>query len=132
MNNENENRNSRNRIELEGNVANISDIQFNKNGKKTLRFDLGQNNNGSTQFVPIILRGNIVDSYNQDIKKGNWIFARGRVSTYQRDVTRDNRVFKDKVIEIIVFEIEDRTNNKLYTADGNVQELTSKNNDMER
>ena len=132
MNNENENRNSRNRIELEGNVANISDIQFNKNGKKTLRFDLGQNNNGSTQFVPIILRGNIVDSYNQDIKKGNWIFARGRVSTYQRDVMRDNRVFKDKVIEIIVFEIEDRTNNKLYTADGNVQELTSKNNDMER
>ena len=59
MNNELERevRNSRNKFELEGNSANISDVSENQNGKKTLRFDLGQNNNGNTQFVPIVLRG---------------------------------------------------------------------------
>lgn len=36
-----ENRNSRNRFELEGNVARISEIYVNKNGKKTMRFDIG-------------------------------------------------------------------------------------------
>ena len=45
-NNEKEMRNSRNSFELEGNVANINDIYTNQNGKKILRFDLAQNNNG--------------------------------------------------------------------------------------
>ena len=55
MNNEVEKelRNSRNSFELEGNVANISDVYVNKNGKQMLRFDLAQNNNGNTQFIPI-------------------------------------------------------------------------------
>ena len=59
MNNEVERevRNSKNTFELEGNVANINDIYENQNGKKSLRFDLAQNNNGSTQFVPIVLKG---------------------------------------------------------------------------
>lgn len=39
-------KNSRNRFELEGNVARINEIYVNKNGKKTLRFDLGNLNYG--------------------------------------------------------------------------------------
>ena len=59
MNNEVERevRNSKNTFELEGNVANINDVYENQNGKKSLRFDLAQNNNGNTQFVPCIKRG---------------------------------------------------------------------------
>ena len=75
MNNEVEKelRNSRNSFELEGNVANISDVYVNKNGKQMLRFDLAQNNNGNTQFVPILLRGELINSYGKEIQKGDWI-----------------------------------------------------------
>ena len=53
MNNEKERevRNSKNSFELEGNVANINNIYTNQNGKKMLRFDLAQNNNGNAQYV---------------------------------------------------------------------------------
>lgn len=135
MNNEVERevRNSRNKFELEGNIANISDVYENQNGKKTLRFDLGQNNNGSTQFVPIVLRGELVNSYKDEMQKGNWISVKGRISTYTKDVERDGKTYKDKVIEILGFEITDRTNNKIYTADGQVNELSTTNEDeMER
>lgn len=133
MNNEREVRNSRNKFELEGNVANISDVYENQNGKKTLRFDLGQNNNGNTQFVPIVLRGEIVNSYKDEIEKGNWISVKGRISTYTKDMERDGKTYKDKVIEILGFEITDRTNNKVYTSDGQVSELSTTNEDeMER
>lgn len=135
MNNEIEKntRNSTNRFELEGNIGNINDVYTNKNGKKILRFDLGQNNNGNTQFVPIVLRGDLVDSYNEDIAKGNWVSVKGRISSYTKDVERDGKTYKDKVVEILGFEITDRTNNKVYSSDGSVHEIKSKEEtEMER
>lgn len=133
MNNEVERevRNSKNSFELEGNVANISDIYTNQNGKKILRFDLAQNNNGNTQFVPIILRGELVNSYGNEIKKGDWISVKGRISTYQKDVEKNGKTYKDKAIDILGFEITDRKENKIYTSDGQVKEI-NKNDEMER
>ena len=127
MNNEVERevRNSKNTFELEGNVANINDIYENQNGKKSLRFDLAQNNNGNTQFVPIVLRGELVNSYGNEMKVGDWISVKGRISTYSKDIERDGKTYKDKAIDILGFEITDRKNNKVYTSDGQVQELTS-------
>lgn len=134
MNNdvEREVRNSKNTFELEGNVANINDVYENQNGKKSLRFDLAQNNNGNTQFVPIVLRGELVNSYGNEIQKGDWISVKGRISTYSKDIERDGKTYKDKAIDILGFEITDRKNNKVYTSDGQVQELASnKENDTE-
>lgn len=127
MNNEVERevRNSKNTFELEGNVANINDVYENQNGKKSLRFDLAQNNNGNTQFVPIVLRGELVNSYGSEIQKGDWISVKGRISTYSKDIERDGKTYKDKTIDILGFEITDRKNNKVYTSDGQVQELSS-------
>lgn len=127
MNNEVERevRNSKNTFELEGNVANINDIYENQNGKKSLRFDLAQNNNGNTQFVPIVLRGELVNSYGNEIQKGDWISVKGRIATYSKDIERDGKTYKDKAIDILGFEITDRKNNKVYTSDGQVQELSS-------
>ena len=127
MNNEveREGRNSKNTFELEGNVANINDVYVNQNGKKSLRFDLAQNNNGDTQFVPIVLRGELVNSYGNEIQKGDWISVKGRIATYSKDIERDGKTYKDKAIDILGFEITDRKNNKVYTSDGQVQELSS-------
>ena len=134
MNNEVERevRNSKNTFELEGNVANINDIYENQNGKKSLRFDLAQNNNGNTQFVPIVLGGELVNTYGSEIQKGDWISVKGRIATYSKDIERDGKTYKDKAIDILGFEITDRKNNKVYTSDGQVQEITSnKENDTE-
>ncbi|HIS11951.1 MAG TPA: single-stranded DNA-binding protein [Candidatus Onthocola stercoravium] len=135
MNNENvkEVKNSKNRFELDGNVANISNVYTNQNGKKILRFDLAQNNNGNTQYVPIVLRGELVNSYGNEIQKGDWISVKGRISTYQKDVERDGKTYKDKAIDILGFEITDRKNNKVYTSDGDIRDLEEKSNsEMER
>ena len=135
MNNEVERevRNSKNTFELEGNVANINDIYENQNGKKSLRFDLAQNNNGDTQFVPIILKGELVNSYGNEIQKGDWISVKGRINTYSKDVEKYGKTYKDKAIDILGFELTDRKNNKVYTSDGQVQEITSnKETEMER
>lgn len=135
MNNENvkEVKNSKNRFELDGNVANISNVYTNQNGKKILRFDLAQNNNGNTQYVPIVLRGELVNSYGKEIQKGDWISVKGRISTYQKDVERDGKTYKDKAIDILGFEITDRKNNKIYTFDGDIKDLEEKSNsEMER
>ena len=134
MNNEVERevRNSKNTFELEGNVANINDIYTNQNGKKSLRFDLAQNNNGEAQFLPIVLKGELVNTYGSEIQKGDWISVKGRINTYSKDIERDGKTYKDKAIDILGFEITDRKNNKVYTSDGQVQELTSnKENDTE-
>lgn len=128
---EKNNRNSVNKFELEGNVGNISQVYLNKNGKQILRFDLGQNNNGNTQFVPIILRGELVNSYGKEIEKGDWVSIKGRISAYNKDVEKDGKTYKDKVVEILGFEITDRTNNKVYSADGQVHNLEVKE-EMER
>ena len=135
MNNENvkEVKNSKNRFELDGNVANISNVYTNQNGKKILRFDLAQNNNGNTQYVPIVLRGELVNSYGNEIQKGDWISVKGRISTYQKDIERDGKTYKDKAIDILGFEITDRKNNKVYTSDGDIRDLEEKSNsEMER
>lgn len=134
MNNEIEKevRNSKNKFELEGNIANISDIYTSKNGKQTLRFDLAQNNNGNTQFVPIVLRGELVNSYAEEMKKGNWISVKGRISTYSKDNEKDGKTFKEKVIEILGFEITDRTNQKIYTSDGKIETLEKSDEGLER
>ena len=133
-NNEKEMRNSRNSFELEGNVANINDIYTNQNGKKILRFDLAQNNNGNTQYVPIILRGDLVNSYGNEIQKGDWISVKCRISTYQKDVVKDGKTYKDKAIDILGFEVTDRKNNKVYTSDGQIHTKTSnkENTEIER
>lgn len=133
-NNEKEMRNSRNNFELEGNVANINDIYTNQNGKKILRFDLAQNNNGNTQYVPIVLRGDLVNSYGNEIQKGDWISVKGRISTYQKDVVKDGITYKEKAIDILGFEVTDRKNNKVYTSDGQIHTKTSnkENTEMER
>lgn len=127
MNNEVERevRNSKNTFELEGNVANINDIYINQNGKKSLRFDLAQNNNGEAQFLPIVLKGELVNTYGSEIQKGDWISVKGRINTYSKDIERDGKTYKDKAIDILGFEITDRKNNKVYTSDGQVHELTS-------
>lgn len=135
MNNQEEKRNSRNSFELEGNVANISDVYVNKNGKQMLRFDLAQNNNGNTQFVPILLRGELINSYGKKIQKGDWISVKGRIATYLKDVERDGKKYKDKAIDILGFEITDKRYNKVYSADGQVHELSDskeETQDMER
>lgn len=130
---EKNNKNSINKFELEGNVGNIGDVYVNKNGKKILRFDLGQNNNGNTQFVPIVLRGDLVDSYGKEMQKGDWISVKGRISTYTKDVEKDGKTYKDKAIDILGFEITDRKNNKVYTSDGQVQDIKDKTEEeMER
>ena len=121
----NEYGNSKNIFELDGNVSNVNDIYENHNGKKSLRFDLAQNNNGEAQFVPIVLRGELVNSYGNEIKKGDWISVKGRINTYSKDIERDGKTYKDKAIDILGFEITDRKNNKVYTSDGQVQELSS-------
>lgn len=133
MNNEVEKdvRNSINKFELEGNVGNIGDVYVNKNGKQILRFDLGQNNNGNSQFVPIVLRGDLVNSYGKEMQKGDWISVKGRISSYNKDVEKDGKTYKDKVVEILGFEITDRKNNKVYSADGQVHDLEVKE-EMER
>ena len=134
MNNEVERevRNSKNTFELEGNVSNINEIYTNQNGKKSLRFDLAQNNNGEAQFLPIVLKGELVNTYGSEIQKGDWISVKGRINTYSKDIERDGKTYKDKAIDILGFEITDRKNNKVYTSDGQVQELTSnKENDTE-
>lgn len=127
MNNEVEKgvRNSKNTFELEGNVANINDVYVNQNGKKSLRFDLAQNNNGEAQFLPIVLKGELVNTYGSEIQKGDWISVKGRINTYSKDIERDGKTYKDKAIDILGFEITDRKNNKVYTSDGQVQELSS-------
>ena len=134
MNNEVERevRNSKNKFELEGNVANINDVYVNPNGKQTLRFDLAQNNNGNTQFVPIVLKGELVNSYGREIQKGDWISVKGRISTYSKDNEKDGKTFKGKVIEILGFEITDRTNQKIYTSDGKIETLEKSDEGLER
>ena len=130
-NNEKTVRNSKNSFELEGNVANINDIYTNQNGKKILRFDLAQNNNGNTQYVPIVLRGDLVNSYGNEIQKGDWISVKGRISTYQKDVVKDGITYKEKAIDILGFEITDRKNNKVYTSDGQTHTKTSNKEEIE-
>jgi len=86
MNNEKEQRNSINNFELEGNVGSINDIYKSQNGKLSLRFDLCQNNKGNTQFIPIVIKGDLVNTYGEIIQKGDWISVKGRIISYQKEI----------------------------------------------
>ena len=101
MNNdkEREGRSSKNSYELEGNVANINNIYTNQKKKKMLRFDLAQNNNGNTQYVPIVLRGELVNTYGIEIQKGDWISVKGRISTYTKDVEKDGKTYNEIYVD---------------------------------
>lgn len=132
MNEERETRNSLSRFEIEGNVGNISSVYENPNGKKNLRFDLGQNNNGYTQFLPVVLRGKLVDAYSEEIAKGNWITIKGRINSYVRELKQNGENLKEKVVELLGFEITDRTNNKIYSSDGSIKEIGSKEEELAR
>ena len=132
MNNEKEVRNSVNKFELEGNIGSIRDVYENQNGKKTLRLDIAQNNNGNTQFVPIVIKGELVNAYADEIEKGNWITVKGIITTYPKEIEKNGKTYKDKAIEILGFEIIDRTNNKIYSADGQVQEISNNKDEQER
>lgn len=132
MKEEKEKRNSINRFELEGNVGNIGDVYTNSKGRKSLRFDLGQNNNENTQFVPIILKGHLVDTYGAEITKGDWITVKGRISAYTKDVEKNGKTYKEKVTEILGFQIEDKNKNLVYQSDGMVTKKEQKTNEQER
>lgn len=129
---EKERRNAINKFELEGNVANINDIYVNPRGKKSLRFDLGQNNNGNTQYVPIVIKGDLVDTYGNDILKGDWLTIKGRISTYVKEVERNGNTYKNKVIEILGFEITNKDTNKVYTSDGQIHDIENEKEELER
>ena len=94
-------------------------------------FNLGQNNKGNSQFVPIVIKGELVNSYGKEIEKGDWICVKGKITSYSKDVKRDGIEYKDKVIEILGFEIEDRTHNRVFKSDGEIKELNVKE-EMER
>ncbi|MCI8346420.1 MAG: single-stranded DNA-binding protein [Bacilli bacterium] len=132
MNNEKELRNSVNKFELEGNIGSVRDVYENQNGKKTLRFDIAQNNNGNTQFVPIVIKGELVNAYADEIEKGNWITVKGIITTYPKEIEKNGKTYKDKAIEILGFEIIDRTNNKIYLSDGQVKEVSNNKEEQER
>ena len=66
------------------------------------------------------------------MKKGDWISVKGRISAYSKNVERDGKTFKDKVIEILGFEITNKINNKVYTSDGQIHKLINKSDQMER
>lgn len=117
-------RRDRNRFELEGYVGIINNIYTNPRGKLSLRFDLGQQDDKNTQFVPIVIKGDLVESYGSEIKKGDHLTIKGRIVSYLKEVTIDNDSHKERVIEILGFEIEDKNKNITYKHDGSIVEST--------
>ena len=45
---------------------------------------------------------------------------------------KGGKTFKEKSVEILGFEITDRTNNKIYTSDGQIQDISNSKDEMER
>jgi len=126
-----EKKNFYNNFILEGNVGNIGDIYQNKNGKKSLRFDLGQNSNDDVQFIPIVIKGKLVDTYGNDIKTGDWIRISGRINAYIKEIKKNDKTYMEKITEIIGFEITNKENNKIYSSNGEITTKEQKE-DMER
>ena len=116
-----------------GEVVQIDKIYRNRIGIGTLRFCLRQNIYGNPQVVPIVLKGSLVNTYGNKIQKGDWISVKGKIITYERQIMKNGKKF-DEYEEVIVmfgFEIVDKTNNKVYKSDGQVQEL-SNDDEIER
>lgn len=120
MNEDKETRDSVNKIVLEGNVGNIGNIYENINGKKSLKFDLGQNNHGHSQFITITVKGKLIDTFANEIAKGDWITVKGRINSYSKSV--ENQKYKERITEILAFEIENHNKHLVYKSDGNVEE----------
>ena len=138
MKNETENtkerelRKSRNYFELEGNISSLDDIRTNANGKVSLRFDLAQNiREGESQFIPIIIKGAIVDTYGKVVEKGDWIKVKGRINAYTKTTNKgkDNE-HQTKVVEVLGFEIENLRDKTIYKSDGQV--VNNKEKEMEK
>ena len=113
-----------NHFKLNGNVGYVGNINTSKNGHKSLTFDLCQNGyNDTTKYIPITLKGRLVDTYGKQVKKGDWLEVTGKISTYFKNIEKDDNKTKTKVIEILGFEVVDKVNNKRYTADGKICDL---------
>lgn len=130
---EKELKNSINKFELGGEVVQIDKIYRNRIGIGSLRFCLRQNIYGNPQVVPIVLKGSLVDTYGNKIQKGDWISVKGKIITYERQIMRNGKKFDEYEEVIIMFglEIVDKTNNKVYKSDGQVQKL-SNDDEIER
>ena len=127
--NEIKNKFIKNKFELEGNVANINDVYINQNGKKILRFDLAQNSVNDTQFIPVVLKSELATSYGSQIQKGDWISIKGKICTYSKDIEKDGKIYKDKNIDILAFEIEDKKKHIRYLSNGQTEQLSNDKND---
>ena len=128
-NEEKEVRASKNRVDFEGNVANISAFFTNKNDTTSRRFDLAQNEkDGSSQFLPVILRGGLVDTYGEEIQKGDWLNIKGRLSTYTHERDVNGTKVNEKVFEIVAYEITDKNKNMTYKIDGEVLDNSKEDN----
>jgi len=128
--NEEKNRNNINQVVLEGNVGGFGTPYEVANGKKRLRFDLAQTRGGRTQFVPIILPTQLVETYGKEIKKGDWVSITGSINTYNKEVEKDGKTLTTKSVDIIAFEIEDKKQKITYQADGQV--INNSREEMER
>lgn len=128
--NEEKNKNNINQVVLEGNVGGFGTPYEVANGKKRLRFDLAQTRGGRTQFVPIILPTQLVETYGKEIKKGDWVSITGSINTYNKEVEKDGKTLTTKSVDIIAFEIEDKKQKITYQADGQV--IDNSREEMER
>lgn len=113
-----------------GNVANIGTPYETANGKKRMRFDLAQNRNNGTQFFSIIMPTKLVETYGQEIQKGDWLFIKGNINSVPKKIEKDGKTINTKEMEFVAQEIEDRTHNKTYISDGQV--IDNSKNEMER
>lgn len=128
--NEEKNKNNINQVVLEGNVGGFGTPYEVANGKKRLRFDLAQTRGGRTQFVPIILPTQLVETYGKEIKKGDWVSITGSINTYNKEVEKDGKTLTTKSVDIIAFEVEDKKQKITYQADGQV--IDNSREEMER
>jgi len=128
--NEEKNKNNINQVVLEGNVGGYGTPYEVANGKKRLRFDLAQTRGGRTQFVPIILPTQLVETYGKEIQKGDWISITGSINTYNKEIEKDGKTLNTKGVDIIAFEIEDKKQKITYQADGQV--INNAREEMER
>lgn len=127
---EERNKNNINQVVLEGNVGGFGTPFETQNGKKRMRFDLAQTRGGNTQYVPIVLPTGLVNTYGENIQKGDWLSIKGSINTFNKQTEDNGKTYNSKVVEIIALEIEDKKLNKTYTSDGNV--IDNSKSEMER
>ena len=107
-------KNRENYTEQSGNVSSISEPYTNKNGKTSLKFDLARDVNGEKQYVPIILKGEMYETYGQVIQKGDWLDIKGKLNMYNKTFEEDGKQKSIKTCEIFAFDIYDKTKDVNY------------------